>query len=136
MAIHCAGLASDGGRISVKNEIGRLARRLKETVSQSMYYIKNSLLKFLDEKTVAMRVDCNRGGGPWKSTGLGLLEFGQMAVTRAMCPPEFLHDRVLRDLPHFRSYVLKEGRLFLSLKADAGIYEFVPFREAKSAESK
>ena len=30
------------------------------------------------------------------------------------------------DLPFIRSYIKKDGRLFLSLMADGGIYEFEP----------
>jgi len=41
-----------------------------------------------------------------------------------MCPPGSLHDRIVRDWSFVRSYVLQGGRLFLSLMADAGIYEF------------
>ena len=52
-----------------------------------------------------------------------------MALTRAMCPPGSLHDRMVRQLPFVRSYVIQDGRLFLSLLADGGIYEFEPVRE-------
>jgi len=47
-------------------------------------------------------------------------------LTRAMCPPGSLHDRIVRHLPIVRSYVVRDGRLFLSLMADGGIYEFEP----------
>ena len=50
-----------------------------------------------------------------------------MAITRAMCPPGSLHDRILKDREYVRSYVIKNGHLFLSLMADGGIYEFEPF---------
>jgi para-nitrobenzyl esterase len=49
-----------------------------------------------------------------------------MAITRAMCPPGSLHDRIVKQLPYIRSYVIKDGHLFLSLMADGGIYEFEP----------
>jgi para-nitrobenzyl esterase len=38
------------------------------------------------------RIDCNRGRGSWKSPAPSRLELGPMALTRAMCPPESLHD--------------------------------------------
>ena len=75
---------------------------------------------------VNMRVDCNRGSGTWKSAEASQLVFGPMAMTRAMCPPESLHDRIVKDMPYVRSYVIKDGHLFLSLMADGGIYEFEP----------
>jgi len=35
-----------------------------------------------------------------------------------------MHERVAKDWMLIRSYVVKEGHLFLSLMADGGIYEF------------
>lgn len=72
------------------------------------------------------RIDCNRGRGTWASDGPNQLQFGAMALTRALCPPDSLHDRIVRDLPFVRSYVLQDGHLFLSLFADGGIYKFEP----------
>jgi hypothetical protein len=43
-----------------------------------------------------------------------------------MCPPPHLDERVARDLAHVRSYLLKDGKLYLSLMADGGIYEWAP----------
>ena len=73
-----------------------------------------------------VRFDCNRGRGSWKSSGPGNLEFGPMALTRAMCPVGSLHDELLRQWPNVRSYLFKEGRLYLSLMADGGTIEFEP----------
>jgi para-nitrobenzyl esterase len=33
-------------------------------------------------------------------------------------------DQIVRQWPSIRSYILKDGHLFLSLMADGGIYEF------------
>jgi heat shock protein HslJ len=70
------------------------------------------------------RIDCNRGRGTWTSSGPPQLEFGPLALTRAMCPPGSLHDRLVKHWPYVRSYVMKDGHLFVSLMADGGIYEF------------
>jgi para-nitrobenzyl esterase len=51
-----------------------------------------------------------------------------MALTRAMCPPESLHDQLVKHWPYVRSYVIRGGHLHLSLMADGGIYEFEPAR--------
>jgi uncharacterized protein/heat shock protein HslJ len=75
---------------------------------------------------VSTRVDCNRGSGTWKSVEASQLVFGPMAMTRAMCPPGSLHDRIVKDMPYVRSYVIKDAYLFLSLMADGGIYELEP----------
>jgi para-nitrobenzyl esterase len=83
-------------------------------------------LTFQDDKQVAVRIDCNRGYGTWKSSAQGKLEFGSITTTQTMCPPGSLYGLVVRDLPNFRSYLLKDGKLFLALMADGGIYEFAP----------
>jgi para-nitrobenzyl esterase len=87
-------------------------------------------LEFGADGRVRARVACNRGSGSFKTDNKSRIEFGPMAVTRAMCPPGAMdmHDHVLKQLPHIRSYVIKDGRLFLSLTADGGIYEFEPAR--------
>ena len=69
------------------------------------------------------RIDCNRGRGSWKSSG-SKLELGPMALTRAMCPPGSLDGQIVKHWSLIRSYVIKDGHLFLALMADGGIYEF------------
>jgi heat shock protein HslJ len=77
----------------------------------------------------ALRLDCNRGAGSWESTpsadgSSGQLTFGPIASTRAFCPPPSMGEKLARDLNHVRSYLIKDGKLYLSLMADAGIYEW------------
>jgi len=83
-------------------------------------------ITFDADSGVSLRVDCNRGHGSWRSTPPSSLEFGPMALTRAMCPPGSLHDQIVRQWPYVRSYIIKDGHLFLSLMADGGIYEYEP----------
>jgi len=87
-------------------------------------------LRFDADGRVSLRLDCNRGTGSWQATpsgnGGGTLTFGPIATTRAMCPPPHLDERVARDLAYVRSYRLKDRKLFLSLIADGGIYEWYP----------
>ena len=87
---------------------------------------------FGSDGTVDVRIDCNRGHGTWKSSGLNQLEFGTMATTRAMCPPGSLQDRFTKDWPNVRSYIIKDAHLYLSLMADGGIYEFEPMTATQS----
>jgi heat shock protein HslJ len=72
------------------------------------------------------RIDCNRGRGTWTSGGPNQLEFDPLALTRAKCPVGSLHDQIVKQWGNIRSYVLRDGHLFLALMADAGIYEFEP----------
>jgi para-nitrobenzyl esterase len=55
--------------------------------------------------------------------------FGSLALTRATCPVGSLHDQIVKQWTYIRSYVTKDGHLFLSLMADGGIYEFEPLRK-------
>jgi uncharacterized lipoprotein YbaY len=77
------------------------------------------------------RVDCNRGRGTWKSSGPNQLQLGPLALTRAKCPAGSLHDQIVKQWAYIRSYVIKDGHLFLSLMADGGIYEFEPVLKVK-----
>jgi L-ascorbate metabolism protein UlaG (beta-lactamase superfamily) len=85
---------------------------------------------------VSARIDCNRGRGTWKSSGPNQLQFGPLALTRVMCPPGSLHDRIAKDWEFVRSYIIKDGHLFLSLMADGGIYEFEPLGGSQTAPPK
>jgi para-nitrobenzyl esterase len=73
-----------------------------------------------------VRFDCNRGRGSWTSAGPGQLQFGELALTRALCPTGSLYDDLVRQWPQVRSYQIRDGRLFLILMADGGSIEFEP----------
>jgi para-nitrobenzyl esterase len=84
-------------------------------------------LAFRAGGNLTARIDCNRARGTWKSRGAGQIELGRtMALTRAMCAPGSLHDQIVQQLGNIRSYVMRDGHLFLSLMAGGGIYEFEP----------
>jgi para-nitrobenzyl esterase len=83
-------------------------------------------LEFDDAGMVDMQVDCNRLRGSYAYTVPSGLEFGAMLSTQAACPPESLYNRVVKDMPFVRSFVIKDGRLHLALMADGGIYNYSP----------
>lgn len=88
-------------------------------------------LVFGEDGRASFRLDCNRAMGSWQSASdasgsAGSLRFGPLAGTRAMCPQPSLDERVLRDMAFVRSYLVKAGRLHLSLTADGGIYTWEP----------
>jgi para-nitrobenzyl esterase len=83
-------------------------------------------LAFGTNGNLSARIDCNRGRGSWTSPGPGQVRLGLLALTRAMCPPESLQDQIVRQLNFIRSYVVKDGHLYLSLMADGGTYELEP----------
>jgi uncharacterized protein YecT (DUF1311 family)/heat shock protein HslJ len=90
-------------------------------------------ITFGRDGVAAVRLDCNRGRGPWTSPGANRLELGTLAITRAFCGPGSLHDQIVKQWGNIRSYVVKDGHLFLSLMADGGIYEFEPVTASTAA---
>jgi heat shock protein HslJ len=81
--------------------------------------------------TVALRLNCNRATGSWSAEpgsdpSSGRFQFGPLAATRALCPPPSLDERIVAHAEYVRSYLLKDGRLALSLMADGGIYLWEP----------
>jgi para-nitrobenzyl esterase len=83
-------------------------------------------LTFGADGTMNVLADCNRGTGSWISESDGQLQFGPIAATMALCPPESLHDRYLSQFEWVRSYVIRDGHLFLATMADGSIIEFEP----------
>lgn len=82
-------------------------------------------LGFDDRGGVAARLDCNRGRGRYTETPAGAdrggLAFGPMAVTRALCPPGSLGERLEREFPAVRGYVLGAAELRLELAEEGGV---------------
>ncbi len=90
---------------------------------------KYTLLFGKDGHLVA-RFDCNRGAGPWRNdianaTG-GSLEIGPLAVTKALCPAQSLGEMLERQIVYVRSFILRDGRMYMSLMADGGILVWEP----------
>ena len=77
---------------------------------------------------VTARIDCNRGRGTWRPSGVSQVALGPLALTRAQCPAGSMHDQIVKQWTSIRTYLLREGRLFLLLVADGGAYEFEPAR--------
>ena len=86
-------------------------------------------IEFAAAGQLTARIDCNRGRGTWTSGGPNQLQLGPLALTRAQCPAGSLHDQIVKQWANIRSYVVKDGHLFLSLMADGGIYEFEPLKK-------
>jgi hypothetical protein len=85
-----------------------------------------------EDGTVSMRLDCNAATGTWSAEPAGdgtsgRFTFGNLAATMAVCPPPHLDERIVSDAEFIRGYLLREGRLYLSLMADGGIYGWEPF---------
>jgi heat shock protein HslJ len=88
------------------------------------------VIDFGGDGHVSVQLDCNRGTGNWKNVvihaGEGSLEFGPLAVTNALCVEPTLGEFLGRQLVYVRSYVIREGRLYMALMADGGILVWGP----------
>lgn len=94
-------------------------------------------MKLNSDGTVNMRLNCNRANGTWsvKSSSdgkSGQFTFGPLASTRAMCPPPSMDQEIVSQAQYIRGYLLKDGRLYLSLMADGGIYAWEPLHDTAS----
>ncbi|MGR8950515.1 MAG: META domain-containing protein [Gammaproteobacteria bacterium] len=81
--------------------------------------------------TVHMVLNCNRANGTWtiepgSDAVSGRFSFGPLASTKALCPPPSLDERIVADAMHVTGFLLRDGNLYLSLMADAGIYAWGP----------
>ena len=83
-------------------------------------------LSFSENKRISAKIDCNRGMSSWTSAEPALISFGPLAMTRAMCPSDPLQERLIRDWESIRSFIVRDGHLYLAVKFDSGIYEFKP----------
>jgi heat shock protein HslJ len=81
--------------------------------------------------SVQMRLNCNRAQGTWSATptadgSSGRFEFGPLAATRALCPPPSMDEMIAAQARFVRGYLLKDGKLYLSLMVDGGIFAWAP----------
>jgi len=84
--------------------------------------------------TVNMRLNCNNANGKWTAEAgsdptSGKFEFGPLATTKALCPAPSMDEQISRNAGYIRSYLLKDGNLYLSLMADGGVYVWEPYRD-------
>lgn len=133
-----AGTASEAGNLQPGNPLAGTGWRLVEF--QSMDDGRGALrpdnptlytMRLNSDGTVMMRLNCNRASGTWAAepSGDGMsghFTFGPLAATRAVCPPPSMDEHIVGQAEFIRSYLLKDGRLYLSLMADGGIYAWEP----------
>ena len=84
--------------------------------------------------TARFTLDCNSAQGAWSAEpgpdgNSGRFAFGPLAATMAICPPPGLGEKIGAQAAYVRSWLLKDGRLYLSLMADAGIQAWEPRRD-------
>ncbi|WP_094586034.1 META domain-containing protein [Synechococcus sp. BO 8801] len=102
------------------------AQGLKRPANPSRY-----TLSLQADGRAVLQLDCNRATGSWQvepstDPGNGGFRFGPLASTKALCPAPSLGEPLARQLPYVRGYLLRDGRLNLSLLADGGILIWEP----------
>jgi heat shock protein HslJ len=88
-------------------------------------------LELRKDGVASLRLGCNRATGSWTAESASdrnsnRFIFGPLAGTRAMCPPQSLDSKIMAQAPYVRAYLLRNGRLHLSLMADGGILVWEP----------
>lgn len=130
--------AREAGRFAPGNSLAGTAWRLVEF--QSMDDATGTVrpqdpakftMRLKGDGTVTMQLDCNRAIGNWQAKpgvngSSGSFTFGKLASSLAVCPPPNIDEKVTAQAEFVRSFLLKDGRLFLSLMADAGMFVWEP----------
>lgn len=80
-------------------------------------------LDFQPGGRVIVRADCNRGSGSYVLDGTSL-NFGPLALTRAMCPPGSLDAEFLRGLAAASTHADNGRELVLTFAGNAGSMRF------------
>lgn len=78
--------------------------------------------EFMADGGLAIRNDCNRGMGTYKSDGVSLA-LSPVAFTRMACPPGSLFNEVAQNLEIVASYLIEDEMLYIALAMDVGIME-------------
>ena len=91
-------------------------------------------MTFNADGTVQIVSDCNRARGSWDSPGPKQLTFGPLASSKVLCPPGSLDERFRAQFEWVRSYVLRDGNLYLATLADGAIIEFSPLEDLSPDE--
>lgn len=81
-------------------------------------------LTFNADGQLAFQADCNPGFGTWEYTPPAGITIGPLAVTEMYCGDESIDNRFLTDLSYVRSYVMRDGDLYLATLADGAILKF------------
>lgn len=89
-------------------------------------------IEFQADGLVAVQADCNRGTGKY-TVDATTLTFGPIATTLMGCPPGSQDTEFLRQLSQIKSYLFKDGKLYLELPVDTGSMEFSRAEQAQAA---
>ena len=66
-----------------------------------------------------VQADCNNGSGTYSKQDSSIT-LSVEVMTLAECGPDSMYDQYIQYLGNVVTYVLKNGKLYLNLKTDAG----------------
>jgi len=90
-------------------------------------------LEFQNDGSVTSQVDCNRGMGTYEVDGASIAI--TVATNRMLCDDGSLASEFNRYVTGANTFVIRNGKLALSLPVDSGIATFVPRYVDPSSES-
>jgi heat shock protein HslJ len=85
------------------------------------------VLDFQRDGNLAVQADCNTGKGKYTPDGVAFT-LGTLTSTQTVCPGTSLSEVFLQQLQGSGPAHLRDGKLLITLKTDAGTMEFVPAR--------
>lgn len=80
--------------------------------------------EFLDDGTLLVRADCNRGRADFTTAGDRTLQVSPIATTMAACPEGSIGNEFVQALGNSGSYFFQDGNLFVDLAFDSGTIQF------------
>ncbi|WP_155523478.1 META domain-containing protein [Nodosilinea nodulosa] len=81
--------------------------------------------EFLEDGTLLVQADCNRGRGTFSTTDDHRLEVSPIATTMAACPEGSIGSDFVQALGNSGTYFFRDGKLFIDLAFDSGTMTLV-----------
>lgn len=81
---------------------------------------ENYTVEFMDDGSLAVQADCNRGRGSFTMPEPGLLSVAPIATTMAACPEGSIGNDFVQALGNANSFFFQDDRLFIEMKFDSG----------------
>ncbi|MBE9158725.1 META domain-containing protein [Nodosilinea sp. LEGE 06152] len=80
--------------------------------------------EFLEDGTLLVRADCNRGRSQFSTNDDRSLEVSPIATTLAACPEGSIGNEFVQALSNSATYFFQDGNLFIDLAFDSGTMQF------------
>lgn len=85
-------------------------------------------LTFAPNRRLQLQLDCNRGNSNWTASvprnGVGTINIGDIASTRALCPKPTFGEEMAAELPSARNYTLSAEKTVLGIQVGETLYAF------------